>query len=108
MRWMVEGKAYQDENLSLSSLAGAVGISGHQLSELINTRLGIGFSRYVRECRVKAAQVLLEGAPSRSILSISMDTGFRSQSAFYAAFKEVTGRSPGEYRRARSAAARDS
>lgn len=96
---MTEGKAYQNESLSLASLAEAVGISAHQLSELINTRLGIGFSRYVRECRVNAAKALLISAPSRSILSISMDTGFRSQSAFYAAFKEATGQSPGDYRR---------
>ena len=101
---MTEGKAYQNESLSLASLAGTMGISGHQLSELINSRLGIGFSRYVRECRVRAAQALLKSAPSRSILSISMDTGFRSQSAFYAAFKEVTGQSPGDYRRAGSRA----
>jgi AraC-like DNA-binding protein len=96
---MTDGRAYENESLSLTSLADAIGISGHQLSELINTRLGVGFSRYVRECRVKAAQTLLHSAPSRSILSISMDTGFRSQSAFYAAFKEVTGQSPGDYRR---------
>lgn len=99
---MTAGKAYQNESLSLGSLASAVGISGHQLSELVNTRLGIGFSRYVRECRVRAAKALLISAPSRSILSISMDTGFRSQSAFYAAFKEVTGQSPGDYRRSQS------
>lgn len=99
---MTDGKAYQDESLSLASLANAVGISGHQLSELINTRLGIGFSRYVRECRVKAAQTSLLAAPGRSILSIGMDTGFRSQSSFYAAFKEVTGQSPGDYRRSHS------
>src|SRR5262249_41664333 len=49
---MTEGKAYQNEELSLASLATAVGISSHQLSELINTRLGVGFSKYVRECRV--------------------------------------------------------
>lgn len=96
---MTEGKAYQNESVSLASVAEAVGISAHQLSELINTRLGIGFSRYVRECRVNAAKALLISAPSRSILSISMDTGFRSQSAFYAAFKEATGQSPGDYRR---------
>ncbi len=99
---MTDGKAYQNESLTLASLASAVGLSGHQLSELINSRLGVGFSRYVRECRVKAAQTLLTSAPARSILSIGMDTGFRSQSAFYAAFKEVTGQSPGDYRRNRS------
>lgn len=96
---MTGGKAYQDESLSLASLAAAVGVSGHQLSELINTRLGMGFSRYVRECRVKAAKTLLISAPARSVLSIGMDVGFRSQSAFYAAFKELTGQSPGDYRR---------
>ena len=99
---MTAGKAYQNESLNLTSLAEAVGLSGHQLSELINTRLGIGFSRYVRECRVNAAKTLLISAPSRSILSISMDTGFRSQSAFYAAFKEATGQSPGDYRRSQT------
>lgn len=96
---MTTGKAYQDESLSLTSLAEMVGVSSHQLSELINTRLGVGFSRYVRECRVTAAKTLLISAPARSILSIGMDAGFRSQSAFYAAFKEVTGQSPGDYRR---------
>ena len=99
---MTDSKVYQNESLSLASLAEAVGLSGHQLSELINTRLGIGFSRYVRECRVNAAKTLLISAPGRSILSISMDTGFRSQSAFYAAFKETTGQSPGDYRRSQS------
>jgi AraC-like DNA-binding protein len=99
---MTHEKAYQNEGLTLASLAGAVGISSHQLSELINTRLGVGFSRYVRECRVNAAKTLLMSAPGRSILSIGMDTGFRSQSAFYAAFKEVTGQSPGDFRRGRS------
>lgn len=99
-RLMIEGKAYLNQDLSLPSLAADVGISSHQLSELINTRLGMGFSRYVRERRVEAAKALLVTAPSQSILSVSLDTGFRSQSAFYAAFKEMTGQSPGDYRSA--------
>jgi AraC-like DNA-binding protein len=105
-RLMSEAKAYQNENLSLSSLAAELGLSSHQLSELVNSRLGMGFSRYVRECRVNAAKALLIAAPGQSILSISMDTGFRSQSAFYAAFKEVTGQSPGDYRKQVSSAGR--
>ena len=97
---MTVSKAYQDEKLNLSSLADQLGLSSHQLSELVNTRLGRGFSKYVRDCRVEAAKTLLVSAPSQSILSISMDTGFRSQSAFYAAFKEATGQSPGDWRKA--------
>jgi AraC-like DNA-binding protein len=98
---MTTSKAYQNENLNLSSLAAELNLSGHQLSELVNTKLGMGFSRYVRERRIAAAKELLIAAPSQSILSISMDTGFKSQSSFYAAFKEVTGQSPGDYRKAR-------
>jgi AraC-like DNA-binding protein len=60
----------------------------------------VGFSRYVRERRVDAARRLLVAAPSQSILSVSLDTGFRSQSSFYAAFKEITGQSPGDFREA--------
>jgi AraC-like DNA-binding protein len=101
-RLMTESKTYQNEELSLASLAKEMDISTHQLSELVNTRLGMGFSKYVRECRVAAAKALLVSAPGQSILSISMDTGFRSQSAFYAAFKEATGQSPGDYRKAQS------
>ena len=97
-RVMSVGKAYQNEDLSLNSLAAEIGVTAHQLSELINTRLGMGFSRYVRERRVEAAKALLLAAPSQSILSVSLDTGFRSQSAFYAAFKELTGQSPGDFR----------
>jgi AraC-like DNA-binding protein len=98
---MSDGKAYQDEDLGLNSLAVEVGLTTHQLSELINSRLGMGFSRYVRERRVEAAKALLLAAPSQSILSVSLDTGFRSQSAFYAAFKDITGETPGDFREAR-------
>lgn len=97
---MTVQKVYQNEALNLSTLAAELGLSSHQLSELVNARLGMGFSRYMRERRVAAAKELLISAPNQSILSISMDTGFRSQSSFYAAFKEVTGQSPGDYRKA--------
>ena len=97
---MTTQKLYANEDLSLSSLAAELKISGHQLSELVNSRLGVGFSRFVRERRVEAAKRLLVAAPSQSILSVSLDLGFRSQSAFYAAFKEISGQSPGDFREA--------
>ena len=95
---MTQEKIYQNENLNLGLLAEATGLNSHQLSELINTQFGHGFSRYVREQRVAEARRLLVEDPQASILSISLATGFRSQSNFYAAFKEITGQAPGVYR----------
>ncbi len=96
---MTHDKIYENESLSLAMLADAVGVTPHQLSELINTRFGYGFSRYVRGRRVAAARALLREDRSASVLSISLATGFRSQSNFYAAFREITGMSPGAWRK---------
>lgn len=98
---MVVEKIYQNENLSLSLLAEAMDLTSHQLSELINTRFGMGFSRYVREQRVAEAQRLLCDDATSSVLAISLMTGFKSQSNFYAAFREITGETPGNYRKKR-------
>lgn len=93
-------KIYQQEDLTLAMLAEAVQLGSHQLSEMINTEYKMSFSRYVREHRVQEAQRLLKEEPDASILAISMEVGFKSQSNFYAAFKEITGKSPGTYRNA--------
>lgn len=96
---MKTDKLYQDENLNLAMVAEAMGLTSHQLSELINVHFGMGFSRYVREQRIRAAKAVLASEPESSILAISLETGFKSQSNFYAAFKEITGQSPGDYRK---------
>jgi len=95
---MFTDNVYQNENLGLAALAGLVNLTSHQLSELINTRYGMGFPRYIRERRVEAAKKLLVAEPNTSILAISMMTGFKSQSNFYTAFNQATGESPGSFR----------
>lgn len=96
---MNKSKIFENENLSLSQLAKELELSGHQLSELINTNFDVSFSRYLRQVRVEQAKCLLKSEPDSSILSISMETGFKSQSNFYSAFKEITGISPGSFRK---------
>lgn len=80
-------------------LANKLGLSNHQLSELINTRLGKGFSRYIREYRIAAAESLLLSEPASSVLSVGMSVGFTSQSTFYDAFRGIMGMTPGRYRK---------
>lgn len=107
-RLMAEEKLYEDESLSLNAVAGALDIGAHQLSELVNTRFDTGFSRYVRQHRVEAAKRLLVAQADASILSVSLSTGFRSQSNFYAAFRELVGQSPGAWRKQALGSAQDS
>jgi AraC-like DNA-binding protein len=96
---MKNAEFYQNENLNLTSLAEATDLTSHQLSELINTQFGMSFSQYLREVRITKAKALLRDKPTWSILAISMEVGFKSQSNFYAAFKDLTNQSPGNYRK---------
>lgn len=96
---MVQAKLYQNEKLNLGMTAEAIGLSPHQLSELVNREFGVNFSRFIRERRIEAAKTILVNEPSSSVLSIGLEVGFSTQSNFYAAFKEITGVSPGAYRK---------
>ena len=96
---MQDDRLYADSDLSLPRLSEKLGLSTHQLSELINTRLGKGFSRYLREQRVDAAKTMLCAQPSASVLSVGLGVGFTSQSNFYEAFREIEGMTPGQYRK---------
>ncbi len=95
---MQEKKLYQENTVDLYTVASELGLSNHQLSELINTQLGKSFSRYIREYRVDAAKDLLLSNPKASVLSIGLSVGFTSQSNFYEAFREIVGSTPGKYR----------
>lgn len=104
-RLMDEEHLYQNESLSLPALAEAVGITPHQLSELLNEKLERSFSLYLKERRVAAACARLHAEPDEPILDVGLAVGFSSSSAFYAAFREITGKAPGQYRREKAAVA---
>lgn len=94
-----ESKLYQNENLNLGMVAEAMDLTPHQVSEIVNRAFNINFSRYIRERRIEAAKQILLKEPNISVLAISMEVGFSTQSNFYAAFKEITGISPGAFRK---------
>ncbi|MCA0933825.1 AraC family transcriptional regulator [Lutimonas saemankumensis] len=94
-------KYYLDQDLTLYDLSKEMGISSRAISNCINKELGINFNEWVNNYRVDAALKLLED-PDKinfSIEGIGEDSGFKSRSAMYAAFKKKTGFSPGHYRR---------
>lgn len=101
---MQHEQRYRDPALNLPTLAQELGLGAHQLSELVNTRLGKGFSRYLREQRVQAAKHMLVAERSASVLSVGLNVGFTAQSNFYDAFREIEGMTPGQYRKLASKA----
>ncbi|AEG02450.1 transcriptional regulator, AraC family [Methylomonas methanica MC09] len=96
---MQHDKLYTLETLNLPMLAEQLDLSQHQLSELINTEFHQSFSRYIRQQRVDEAKRLLLSDPNASVLSIGLSVGFSTQSNFYAAFRDITGIAPGQYRK---------
>ena len=56
-------KAFADEELSLKDLAGDLGISPHQLSQILNERIRKNFSTFVNEYRIDEAKKLLVEEP---------------------------------------------
>lgn len=99
---MGSDRIYVDSDLSLPNLAERLELSPHQLSELLNARLGKSFSRYLRELRIAAAQTMLRDEPSASVLSVGLSVGFTSQSNFYEAFRDIEGMTPGQFRKLRT------
>jgi AraC-like DNA-binding protein len=97
---MARDRLYADPELSLPGLADRLGLTAHQLSELLNVRIGKGFARFLREHRIAAAKAMLVDEPSASVLSVGLSVGFATQSTFYEAFREIEGSTPGQYRSA--------
>lgn len=97
---LIQGeKLHLDAGLNLPGLAAHLGLSPHQLSELMNARLGKSFSRYLREQRIASAKAMLCAEPAASVLSVGLSCGFTAQSNFYEAFREIEGMTPGQYRK---------
>ncbi|PJZ54477.1 hypothetical protein CH380_05265 [Leptospira adleri] len=91
-------RIFLDETLTLVKLAKLLEIHTHQLSEILNTRLGLTFREYVTRFRLEEAARLLREESDRSVLSIAYSSGFNSKSAFHKLFQEKFGCSPSSYR----------
>ena len=97
---MREGGHYKDPELTLSSLAQKLNLSPHELSRIINTALKKKFNDFVNEYRVaEVIKKMQEPANDNiTLVGIATDSGFNSKSTFNRIFKEMTGKSPAEYK----------
>lgn len=86
------------QNLDLGTVAGYLHVSGRHLSRIFSDELGISFTRYLREEKIRRATQLLTDS-HLSIKEISEEVGCETVQYFTKIFASETGISPGRFRR---------
>jgi len=100
-QYMVNEKAFLNENLRLSDVAKEMSISTNELSFFINNTYQKNFYKYVNDYRIAYACKLLkdETYNKYTIVAIGFESGFNSKSTFNQVFKEQTNQTPSAYRK---------
>ena len=100
-RSVQQNRYYEDPELTLASLAEKLGLHTHELSRILNTVLKKSFNDFINEYRVADVIRKMEDPAYTNItlLGMAYDAGFNSQSSFHRIFKEVTGKTPAEYKK---------
>jgi len=91
---------YQDAELSLPSLADALDIPPHELSRIINVVFGKNFNDFINGYRIReVTRKMKDPAYDRlTLVGIAFDAGFNSKATFNRTFRQITGKSPKEYK----------
>jgi AraC-like DNA-binding protein/ligand-binding sensor protein len=85
------------QSISLTKIAGALGVSAGHLSRIFKRTTGQTFERYLMTQRVEAAKrMLLE--PLATISEVAEKCGFSDAAYFARVFRNITGCSPSGYR----------
>jgi AraC-like DNA-binding protein len=99
--YMKSSKPYLNPELTLSQLAGDLGISSHFLSQVINEKFGLNFFDFVNGYRVEEFKERTSDPrySNFSLLGIALECGFNSKSAFNRIFKQKTGLTPSQFKK---------
>lgn len=97
---MEEDLVFTDSGLTLPRLAAMVGVTPHNLSEVINTRFRQNFFDFVNSYRLRRVQADLRDPAKQhlTILALALDAGFNSKTAFNTIFKRHVGMTPSAFR----------
>lgn len=93
-------KPHLDENISLPKLAALLGVTSHQLSELLNIHKSTSFYDFLNDLRYQESLHFLTVNKSElTIADVAYRSGFNNRNTFYKVFKEKTGLTPNQYKK---------
>lgn len=93
-------RLFEDPELDLKTLSEKLNLHTHELSRIINTALKKTFNDFISEYRVLEVIRKMQdpGSDKMTLQGIAFDAGFNSKSSFNRIFKQMTGKSPQEYK----------
>ena len=99
-RTMEANLYYQDPELSLSLLAEKLKVHTHELSRIINTVFKKSFNDFINEYRVRdvISKMQDQAYDNITLIGIAFEAGFNSKATFNRTFKQITGKSPAEFK----------
>jgi AraC-like DNA-binding protein len=94
-----EEKPYLRSELNMEILSAELKVPKYQLTEVLNTEIGMNFFQFVNGYRIQAIKAMLADKKNKySIEAIGYECGFNSKSSFFTVFKNITGQTPLEYK----------
>lgn len=98
---MKDKKVYLQEDLTLSMLADLLDTTTNHLSQVINSTYSRNFYDFINGYRIEYAKKLMEQKIKLDtpILDVLLESGFKSSSTFYNAFKKETGLTPTQFKK---------
>ena len=96
--WMEEEKPYLFNDFKLTDVSRLLPLNRSYLSRVFNEGFGQNFSEVVRAYRINYSIEILKKNPTLPMYQIASLSGFRSDSTFIKAFKQVTKMTPSQYK----------
>lgn len=92
-------KIYLDSGLTIQQLSEELNTNNKYISTLINQEFDVNFVSFINKYRIEEAKKLLINNTKKhlTIEGIGNESGFKSKSAFNAAFKKFTGLTPTQF-----------
>ncbi len=90
---------WRDSSLKLKSLANAMKIPKHHLTQVISTQKKKNFNEYINGMRVNYARKLLNEENDLPMEEIGYRSGFNSKTTFYRWFKKIMHTTPTKYQK---------
>lgn len=97
--YMKTEKPFLNAEFTVKDLSEGVKANARYVSQVINEYTRKNFYDFVNFYRIEFAKKLISQKPQSKILEILWDSGFNSKASFNTAFKEITGKTPSEYKK---------